>query len=369
MNVSRTSLATLRMVLDRWLDQSATIADLQRRIDTQCNPELVQDLRNTISFLKQQLGASEREGLRSKSELETLLNVGSFKDKRIKRLEEEVRALANDQSASAAHAREYIAQSEILQCRKENAALKKETDNLEGKLLRAQRRVCCEQWTTSERYKLERKYDTELRQKQNELDQQAEVIAKLKATSATRTPESQPDTEHIVNSTLKQWTDDADERLNVVAILFVAGLQQFGANLAALNIDTKQFEACLAWARVIFSDWNLMTATEGTGPSSLIDGNDSITRNAGTAEETMRNAGIVSKQSGSESVDIPSSIAGNQGVSLPVASSKLKRRSAPSSGNVADLERITSYGAVTKLRLPRQSTISCTALDRLSLDL
>ena len=168
MNVSRTSLATLRMVLDRWLDQSATIADLQRRIDTQCNPELVQDLRNTISFLKQQLGASEREGLRSKSELETLLNVGSFKDKRIKRLEEEVRVLANDQSASAAHAREYIAQSEILQCRKENAALKKETDNLEGKLLRAQRRVCCEQWTTSERYKLERKYDTELRQKQNE---------------------------------------------------------------------------------------------------------------------------------------------------------------------------------------------------------
>ena len=86
---------------------------------------------------------------------------------------------------------------------------------------------------------------------QDELDQQTETIAKLKS-CANRTPESQLDILRIMKPTIKQLTDDSDERLYVVAILFVAGLQQFGAGLAALSIDAEQFQACLARARVVF---------------------------------------------------------------------------------------------------------------------
>lgn len=83
----------------------------------------------------------------------------------------------------------------------------------------------------------------------------------------------------------------------------------------------------------------------------------------------MRNAGvIVAKQLGCRSIDIPSAIAGNPGIPMPISSHKFNRRLAPS-GNAADLGRITRYGAVTKLRLPRHSTVSCTALKRLSVDL
>jgi hypothetical protein len=175
-----------------------------------------------------------------------------------------------------------------------------------------------------------------------------------------------------MKTTLQQLTDDADKRLHVVAILFVASLQQFGADLAALNIDAAQFQACLAWARVVFSNWTLITGTGGTEPVSLLAQAISLDQIIGTSrqpDETIRNAGVVvSKPLGCRSIDIPSAIAGNPGVPLPMSSHKLNRRLAQS-GNVADLERITRYGAVTKLRLPRHSMVSCTALKRLSVDL
>jgi hypothetical protein len=371
-NVSRTLLEVLRLVLDRWLDQSHTIRALQEEINAQYSPSHVQHLYDAISSLKRQHEESESRFLRSNTEVQTLLSACSLKSQQIKRLEEEVRALNNDQSMSAYHTRAYIAQSEIIECRKEKAALKKEVDELDGKLLRAQKRLSGEQWTTHERYELQRQHKIELRKKQEELDQQAEVIAKLKSTPATRTPESKLDPMHIMKSTLQQLTDDADKRLHVVAILFIASLQQFGADLAALNIDAAQFQACLAWARVVFSNWTLITDTGGTEPVSLLAQNGLLGQMIGTVgrpEETTRKAGvIVSKQLGCGSIDIPSAVAGNPGVPLPTSSHKLNRRSAPS-GNGTDLERITRYGAVTKLRLPRHSLLSSTGLTRLSVDL
>lgn len=79
------------------------------------------------------------------TEVKTLLSAYSLKTQHIKRLEEEVRALTNDQSAGAVWAREYLAHSEIPKFRKENAGLKKNIDELEGKLLRSQRRLSGEQ--------------------------------------------------------------------------------------------------------------------------------------------------------------------------------------------------------------------------------
>lgn len=356
----------LRLDLNRWLDQNNTIRALQQELNAQYSPTHVQALYDTISSLKRQHEESESRCLRMNTEVKTLPSACSLKTQHIKRLEEEVRELTNDQSAGAVRAREYLAHSEILEFRKENAGLKKTVDELEGEVLKSQRRLSGEQWTT-----YERQHNADLRKMQDELDQQTETIAKLKS-CANRTPESQLDILRIIKPTIKQLTDDSDERLHVVAILFVAGLQQFGADLAALSIDAEQFQGCLAWARVVFSKWNLITDTEGTEPGSLPARNislDQITGTAGQPKETMRNAGVIAaKQLGCRSTNTPSAIAGNPGVPLQISSHKFSRRLAPS-GNAADLERITRYGAVTKLRLPRHSTVSCTALKRLSVDL
>lgn len=367
LNVSRTPLDLLHLGLDRWLGQSDIIRELQQELNAQYSPTHVQTLYDTISSLKRQHEESESRCLRMNTEVKTLLSACSLKTQHIKRLEEEVRALTNDQSAGAVQAREYIAHSEILKFRNENAGLKKEINELEGKLLRSQRRLAGENRTTHDR-----QHNTDLRKMQEELDQQAEIITELRSTPAIRTSESKLDPLRIMTSTLQQLTNDADERFHVVAVLFVAGLHQFGADLAALNIDAEQFQACLAWARVVFSNWTLTTDTGGTEPGSLLARNvspDQIIGTAGQPKETIRNAGvIVAKQHGLCSINVPSSIAGNSSVSLPVANHRLNRRSGPS-GNVTDLERLTRYGAVTKLRLPRHSTISCTALARLSVDL
>jgi hypothetical protein len=140
-NVSRTLLEVLRLVLDRWLDQSHTIRALQEEINAQYSPSHVQHLYDAISSLKRQHEESESRCLRSNTEVQTLLSACSLKAQHIKRLEGEVRALSNDQSANAVHASEYIARSELLESRKENAGLKKEMDEIEGRLLRAQRRL------------------------------------------------------------------------------------------------------------------------------------------------------------------------------------------------------------------------------------
>lgn len=50
-------LKFLSLVLDRWLDQSKTIRELQRLLNAQCDPAQMQHLSDTIYLLKQQLEA------------------------------------------------------------------------------------------------------------------------------------------------------------------------------------------------------------------------------------------------------------------------------------------------------------------------
>lgn len=200
-----------RRLLHRWLEQSNAIRELQRQLDACDDPVQVQQLRDDKYMLEMQSQAFKSKHLESNAVIKNLQDAYSLKEQRIRHLVSNMREFEYGHSPAVASATERKLRSEVERTYQRIANVENEKTDVEENLKRVKLRLSEEQWNAEERNKLERKHKAEINEKQDKINQQATLIAKLKGRSIFDQPQHVVTISHFVNAAAWRLTNTSSE--------------------------------------------------------------------------------------------------------------------------------------------------------------
>lgn len=234
----------LHRSLRRWSKQSNLIRDLQRELDALDDPAHVQQLRDDNHMFEMQVKAFKSNQIESNGLIKNLQDACSLKEQRIRHLVDDIKDLQHGHSPAAARATDRKLWSEMRKTYQQIAKLEEEKADVEETLNRVKLRLSKEQWGAGQRSNLERKHKAELREKQDEIDRQARLIAKLKGRSIFEQPQHVVTISHFVSAAAERLTYTSSEHREAIACFLEVTLKGCG-------MDPQQYGVWLPWTDAV----------------------------------------------------------------------------------------------------------------------
>ncbi|KAJ4992832.1 hypothetical protein SVAN01_01536 [Stagonosporopsis vannaccii] len=242
--------------------RNATIARLRQRLTEYYTPDTVYNLRLThdkqVVTLEQRITTLRSEISRSNEELQISQGAKVALQNKVDQLQHELELITELYHVEAVRDKEKRHNRDLRKAENDITDLKTTLAEVEGKYLRAQRRIGEEQWDFETCKKLVHEYDAKLDEKQQKIYRQNAEIKQLshnlERDAKIHRLQRQDVLLKAIMTVIFALAQSGDKIEQITVTLFVSALKQAGIDLTELGIDPHQHETFLTWAKDLYEN-------------------------------------------------------------------------------------------------------------------